>query len=329
MNLSRSSSLVNDSVSSVTCLYFTAPIFESWATLAVNVIACVLNSFFAICSSIGNLVIVIAIWKTTSLHTPANILLGWFAFCDFLLGFLAGPAFVVFKAAEIARHFELYCGSRFVYEFCSQSALNASFFVLTFMAIDRYLSLHLHLRYREVVTNKRITAAVLVVWFLSVSMTISRFWVDNQTFLFVTKCSNFTCLCVIVIVYLKILVLVRRHQIQITQLRVPESFDRRGSQRSLVDFAQFKKYAYTVSFIVVLIIVCYVPTTIVSFCKQYICTEKQEDAKILYTMMVTFVFFTTALHPLVFIWRTTEVTDAIQRVLCKSWKSIYTEVLTK
>lgn len=319
MNVSLPSSLMENHVSSITCLYFTAPIFETSATLVVNVMACVLISFFAICSSVGNILIVIGLWrKTTSLQTPANILLGWFAFCDFLLGFLAGPAFVVFKSAEMVRNFELYCVSRFAYEFCSQTALNASFIVLTFMSIDRYLSLHLHLRYREVVTKKRITTAVVIAWLLSVSMTATRFWVANQTFLFITKSTKFICLFIIVLVYLKILVLVQRHQQQIMELTVSpdHSFDRRGSLRSLfTEVARFKKYAYTVAFVAVLIVACYVPTTVVSFCKEYVCTEELEHAKILYTMMVTFVFLTTALHPLVFIARTSEVTDAIKRIL--------------
>ena len=67
MNAS-SSSLLNqdqtDTVSSVTCFYFNAPIFESSATLIVNVIACVLNSSFAIFSSFGNLLIVAVLCKT-------------------------------------------------------------------------------------------------------------------------------------------------------------------------------------------------------------------------------------------------------------------------
>lgn len=318
MNVSRPSSLMDTTASSVTCLYFTAPIFESSATLVVNVIACVLNSFFAICSSVGNILIVIGLWKTTSPQTPANILLGWFAFCDILLGLLAGPAYVVFKVAEMAREFELYCLSRVVYEFCSQTALNASFLVLTFMSIDRYLSLHLHLRYKEVVTKKLITAVVFMAWILSVSMTVTRFWVDNQTFLFITKSTNFICLFIIALVYLKILVLVRRHQQQIMELTVSadHSFDRRGSLRSLItEVARFKKYACTVAFVAVLIVACYVPTTVVSFCKEYVCTQELEHAKILYTLMVTFVFFTAALHPLVFIARTGEVTDAIKRIL--------------
>lgn len=311
---------MDNTISSVSCLYFTAPIFESSATLTVNVISCVLNTFFAICSTVGNLLIVIALWKTISLHTPANILLGWFAFCDFLLGFLAGPAFVVFKASEIARHFQIYCGSRLAYEFSSQTALTASFVVLTFMSIDRYLSLYLHLRYREVVTRKRVTIAVLIVWLFSILLTVSRFWLDTRTVLFITKSTKFFCLCVIVIVYLKILVLVRRHQTQITEMTVSQdlSYDRRGSLRSLFsDVARFKKYACTVAFIAILIVVCYVPTTIVRFCKEYVCTEQEEHAKILYTLMATFVFFMTALHPIVFIWRMREVSDVIKKMLCK------------
>ena len=317
MNTSGSSLFMDETISSVTCLYFTAPIFETSATLAVNVIACVLNSFFAICSSVGNLLIVAALWKTKSLHTPANILLGWFAFCDFLLGLMAAPAFVAFKIAEITRHFELYCGLRSAYEISSQVALSTSFAVLTFMTIDRYLSLHLHLRYKEVVTKRRITKAVLLAWLLCSSINLTRFCLEMKTFLFLIKATKFSCLFVIVIVYLNILVLVRRHQIQISQLTVCDSLDRRGSQRSLCEFARFKKYACTVAFIAILIVACYVPIAIVSFCKAYVCTEKKEHAKIMYTLMVTFLFFTTALHPLVFIWRMREVMDAIRRILYK------------
>lgn len=302
---------LEQNVSSVTCFYFTAPIFMSTPTLAVNVITCVLNVFFALCSSIGNFLIVIALWKTTLLHTPQNILLGWFAFCDFLLGFVAGPAFVVFKAAEITKNFSIYCCARFAYEFSSQTALNASFAVLAFMSIDRCLSLHLHLRYKEVVTKKRITIAVLTAWFASISMTVTRYWVDNQTFLFISKSSNFAYLCVIVGIYLNILLLVRRHQIQITQHRVYTSD---SSKKNQFDFARYKKYTYTVAFIILLIVACYVPATIVSFCKEYVCTEKLEHAKIMYTLMVTFIFLTTSLHPLVFIWRSSDVREAIKKI---------------
>lgn len=305
----------DEKFSSVTCFYFTAPVFMTSGTLASNVISCVLTSFFALCSTIGNLLIVIAIWKTASLHKPEYILLGWFAFCDFILGFIAGPAFVSFKAAEITKNFKIYCGARLTFEFFSQVALNVSFALLTFMTIDRYLSLHLHLRYKEVVTQKRITIAVFVAFCVSISMSMTRFWLSDKTFLLMTKSVKFAFLCIIVAVYVKILLLVRRHQLKISQHRPWNSTD--SCQRNLFDFARFKKYACTVLFIIVLILVCYVPITVVSFCKVYVCTEKLEHAKILYTFMVTFVFLTTSLHPLVFIWRTREVIEAINRILYK------------
>lgn len=304
---------LRDNVSSVTCFYFTAPIFMTTPTLAVNVIACVLNVFFAMCSSIGNFLIVVALWKTL-LHTPENILLGWFAFCDFLLGFIAGPAFVAFKAAEITKNFTIYCGARFAYEFSSQTALNASFAILTFMSIDRYLALHFHLRYKGVVTKRRLTTAVFIALVLSVSMTISRYWVDYRTFLFITKSSNFVYLCIILVVYFKILILVRRHQIHMTQHRAFPYHSSNPERNMFVDFARYKKYTCTVAFIIFLIVACYLPATVVSFCKEYVCTERLEHAKITYTLMVTFIFLTTSLHPLVFIWRSREVSEAIKKL---------------
>ena len=304
--------LHEENITSVQCFYFTAPIFMSSATLAANVITCVLNVAFALCSSIGNFAIVISLWKTLP-QTPENTLLGWFSFCDFLLGFFSGPAFVTFKLAEITKNFTVYCAGRFAYEFSSQIALSTSFAMLTFMSIDRYLSLHFHLRYKEVVTKKRLTIGILVAFLISIFITITRFWVNRRTFIYIIKSSNFVYLCIIL---LKILMLVRRHQTQIRRQEAHDASCMRNfeSRKIFSEFARYKKYTFTVAFIILLIVACYVPTTIVTFCKEYVCTEKLEHAKIMYTLMVTFIFFTTSLHPLMFIWRSRELRKAIRKI---------------
>ena len=307
--------LREENITLVQCFYFTAPIFMSSATLATNVITCVLNVAFALCSSVGNFAIVISLWKTLP-QTPENTLLGWFSFCDFLLGFFSGPAFVTFKLAEITKNFSVYCAGRFAYEFSSQIALSASFAMLTFMSVDRYLSLHFHLRYREVVTKKRLSIAILVAFLISIFITITRFWVKRRTFIYIIKSSNFVHLCIIFGVYLKILMLVRRHQTQIRRQQAHDASRMRNfeSRKIFSDFARYKKYTFTVAFIIVLIVACYVPATIVTFCKEYVCTERLEHAKIMYTLMVTFIFFTTSLHPLTFIWRSRELRKAIRKI---------------
>ena len=44
----------------------------------------------------------------------------------------------------------------------------ASFFLVVAIGVDRFLAIHLHLRYQELVTHKRVVALVISIWTLSV-----------------------------------------------------------------------------------------------------------------------------------------------------------------
>ena len=44
----------------------------------------------------------------------------------------------------------------------------ASFFGVVALSFDRFLAIHLHLRYQELVTHKRVVAVVILIWVLSV-----------------------------------------------------------------------------------------------------------------------------------------------------------------
>ena len=43
----------------------------------------------------------------------------------------------------------------------------ASFLGVVAVSVDRFLAVHLHLRYQELVTHKRVVAVVISVWVLS------------------------------------------------------------------------------------------------------------------------------------------------------------------
>ena len=55
--------------------------------------------------------------------------------------------------------------------FCASSLFN----VVT-ISVDRFLAVHLHLRYQEHVTHKRVIAAVISIWLLSAIISSSVFW---------------------------------------------------------------------------------------------------------------------------------------------------------
>ena len=49
----------------------------------------------------------------------------------------------------------------------------ASFFGVTALCVDRFLAIHLHLSYQELVTHKRVVAGAISTWVLSASLSLT------------------------------------------------------------------------------------------------------------------------------------------------------------
>ena len=45
------------------------------------------------------------------------------------------------------------------------------------VSVDRFLAIHLHLRYQELVTHKRVVAVVISIWVLHLFASFLSFWV--------------------------------------------------------------------------------------------------------------------------------------------------------
>ena len=102
--------------------------------------------------------------------------------------------------------------------FCASSLLN----VLT-ISVDRFLAVHLHLRYQELVTHKRVIAAVISMWLFSAIISSSVFWdplfIISQIIWLVIMT---VCLIVVVTVYWRIYIILKRHKNQIQSLQIAE-----------------------------------------------------------------------------------------------------------
>ena len=81
--------------------------------------------------------------------------------------------------------------------FCISSFLN-----VVAISVDRFLAVRLHLRYQERVTHKRVIAAVISIWLLSVIISSNVFWDPLFIILLVIGLMIITvCLILVVIVY--------------------------------------------------------------------------------------------------------------------------------
>ena len=119
---------------------------------------CVFNSFLSYITIISNIVTIHAIRKTILLPKPLRTLLLSLAASDVGVGLLVQPLYISTlvsrlnqKRIDCISYKGLYVVINF---FCISSLLN----VVT-ISVDRFLAVHLHLRYQERVTHKRVIAA--------------------------------------------------------------------------------------------------------------------------------------------------------------------------
>ena len=86
----------------------------------------------------------------------------------------------------------------------------ASFFGVFAITVDRFLAIHLHLRYQELVTQKRVVAAVISLWVCSVSIACFLYALVSVFSVMLVVCIITTGL-----LYCKIYAAVRHHTNQI------------------------------------------------------------------------------------------------------------------
>jgi len=126
------------------------------------IVNCVFNAFSAYTAIMLNILSIHAIRKTSSLPKPVKTLLLSLAVSDLGVGLLAQPLFIAFMV-------NLTYSTRTAFNIIALLLGNASFCTVVAISVDRFLAIHLHLRYQELVTHKRVVTAVILIWVLCVS----------------------------------------------------------------------------------------------------------------------------------------------------------------
>ena len=135
-----------------------------------NVVVLTLSSILA---TLSNFALLFSIWKTPSLHSPSNVFLSSLAVSDMAVGFVLEPISTGINVARSAAvQSRLLCISQNVrflacHLFCFTSLLS-----ITAISVDMYLALHLHLRYREIVTIKKSTRVTACIWICGVVLSV-------------------------------------------------------------------------------------------------------------------------------------------------------------
>ena len=154
------------------------PKFVEFAELrSTYIVNCVFNSFLSYSAIMLNIVTIHAIRKTSSLPKTLKTLLLSLAVSDVGVGLLGQPFYTSLLVKLLQKH-SFDCNTYMTFGVIGCEFSLASFLGVVTVSVDRFLAIHLHLRYQELVTHKRVVAVVILIWLLSVFLPLAMFWIS-------------------------------------------------------------------------------------------------------------------------------------------------------
>ena len=276
----------------------------------------VLNSFLSVTAFLGNALILVVLYKESSLHPPSKLLLRSLATTDLCVGLIAEPINVISWITVANGHWNIYryttpVGCTTANIFCGVSVLT-----LTAISVDRLLALLLGLRYKLFVTLKRTYMIVIISWVLPALLSAMWFWNPSITVLSSTICIPL-CLIISIFSYTKIFLTLRHHQNQVQDLV------QQPNQTNQLNIARYKKAVSAAIWLQLTLVACYLPYGVATA----LVTNGGQSLSFSYAWnyAVTLVFLNSSLNPILFCWKMEEVRQAvketIRQVLCLCFSS--------
>ena len=263
-----------------------------------------LNTFLSITATLGNVLILIALNKVTSICPPTKLLFRCLAVTDLCVGLITQPLFTVTLLTSFNVH-------RYVFLIPVVSSLvlcGVSLLTSTAISVDRLLALSL-LRYRHVVTLRRVRALIISFWFLIGALVGCLFIFSLNISAIVYAVVMLISLLVSAISYAKIYFRLR-HQLLRVQGHVHQrqQLPPNGVVPTALNVARYKKTVSAITWVQLGLFACYSP-----FCATLVLPHLFEflDANVSY-FFVCLLFLNSSLNPILYCWKIREVKQAVK-----------------
>ena len=216
-----------------------------------------LNTFFSITAILGNILILIALNKVTSIRPPTKLLFRCLAVTDLCVGLITQPLFIVTLLASSNVH-EYVVG---IQQASSVVLCGVSLLTSTAISVDRLLALSLGLRYRYVVTLRRVRALIISFWFL-IGASVGCLFI-LEIYFFVYAVVMLISLLISAISYAKIYFRLR-HQLLHVQGHVHQrqQLPPNGVVPTALNVARYKKTVSFIAWVQLGLFACYSPLCI-------------------------------------------------------------------
>lgn len=272
------------------------------------IIKCVVNAVFSLTALVGNGLVLGAIWKTPSLHSPSNILLFGLASSDFGVGLIVQPLYVTLQIIEVVTK-EYFTSAWTSYRITQAIFVSTTLLTITAVSVDRFLALHLHLKYRAVVTVKRTLIVLFLIWIASVAYGLTVL----MDLLHLSFCVTIVCSSLIAtsIVYYIIFRIARRHQRR-TQFQMQETLNR----------TRLRKPAVNMFLVFLWLCLFYTPYLSIRIVVNIV-RWPFNLVRLTLSWSAVFVYINSSLNPLIYCWRMRYLRRAIRNFARNQLPSVY------
>ena len=242
-----------------------------------------------------------ALRKTSSLPKTLKTLLLSLAVSDLGVGLLVQPLYVATLVTE--KNSTAYSTVKLARSIQAKILVFASNFGVFALAVDRFLAIYLHLRYRELVTHKRVVAVVISVWVFSASISFRSPRIMRAVIALV-------CVITTGLLYCKIYASVRHHTNQIHRdaLQVQQA----TQNEDMANAARLKKSSLATFYVCFVYLVCYLPLYCVVF------AQTNGETPLLSHLSYftrTLVYLNSSLNPLIYCWKMRHIRQTVMDIL--------------
>ena len=263
-----------------------------------------------------NVVTIYAVRKTTSLPKPLKTFLLSLGVSDLGVGLFVQPLYTGHLVLELDLFIAWYITAN-LFAF-------ASLFGVMAVSAGRFLAIHLHLRYQELVTHKRVVAVVISIWMLSAIISMVWFWVRGNIVNVIMAIINAPCIITTTFLNYKIYVAVRHHAHQIDALQVHQV----AQNDEMANVGRLRKSAITTVYVYLVFLVCYLSVSCTLWINA-LTSESNTVVDVIHLYFLTLVFLNSSLNPLIYCWNMREIRhNNCKRLICSpSLNKVYCIVL--
>ena len=275
-----------------------------------------LNVPLAIATTVANLVVLLAMRPVTSIRLPSKLLVCSLVLTDLGAGSVVQPQFTTRLFLRAIYPDLVPCSLFRSYAATAPLFSCASLLSLAAISLDRYAALFFHVKYKQIVTTRRVFAVLAFIWAIAVFWVLIYVKVPGKLSFAGLVTSVFVVpLLVIFVAGIKIYRRLRDQQIH------PLAPDQAQQQaENTLNLERYRRTASAMMWICVLLLICYLPFLCIS--AFIAASERTALSDCLFEFSFSLVLLNSFLNPFVYCFRLpdirTEVMKQLHKLLCRS-----------